>query len=352
MEPRSTSDVVKRRVHRAAHSLGTASPVPYLGELIDRSFPAPLGEDRYAANALAPGSVPVEPTFTEERPEVLRLTIEPVGLGSPLSQRHEATREMRRLVGPLFGPEALAWFDRRSESWRGQSALWGLEFGAWLGTAFDSQGLFSSEVVYELGKEQLDALPAALRVLIATAREAVPALVPVLTTIACRRDAGSQRVTFLHRGPLRLTDLEPLLRRLGLGHQLPGLMRVVGLALGGRFELPEGSVLVGLGESPDGVEVKLDILLGAVPDIPASFLDLLALGLAERPRELRALTQWLRAFTPESEQQPGEFSVLTVVTTAAMPARVNLHLRPVEFEISRQFARRPERRADALAAGR
>ena len=37
----------------------------------------------------------------------------------------------------------------------------------------------------------------------------------------------------------RLRRLAPLMQRLGLGHQLPGLMQVVGLVLGGRFELPE-----------------------------------------------------------------------------------------------------------------
>jgi hypothetical protein len=348
VETTPTAEVVKRRVHRAASSLGTASPVPYVGRLLDRSFPAPVGGDAYAANALSPGAVPVEPTFTEEQPELLRLTIEPVGMGSPLSRRHEVTRELRRLVGPLFGRDALSWFDGRSEAWRGLSSLWGMEFGAWLGTAYDSNGLFATEVVYELGPEQLDALPASLRALVAAARESAPSLVPVLTAIGCRRDAGSQRVTFMHRGPLRLTTLEPLLHRLGLGHQLPGVMRVIGLALGGRFELPEKSVLVSIGESADGVEFKLDVLLGAVPDVPPSFLDLLALGLSERPRELRALAQWLRAFTPETEEWPGEFSVLTVVTTPHMPPRVNLHLRPVEFEVSR-LADRPRRRNNVLA---
>ena len=52
---------------------------------------------------------------------------------------------------------------------------------------------------------------------------------------------------------------------LGIGHQLPSLMRIVGVALGGRFELPPGGVLIGIRESPDGVELKLEVLLAASP---------------------------------------------------------------------------------------
>ena len=70
--------------------------------------------------------------------------------------------------------------------------------------------------------------------------------------------------------------------------------------MGGRFELPGESVLLGLGESQDGVELKLEILLGRVPDIPPQFLDLLALGLSERPQHLMGLVRWLRAFTPRT----------------------------------------------------
>jgi hypothetical protein len=352
METTPTAAVVKQRVHDAARKLGTVSPLGYVGGMIDRSFPAPVGHDAYAANALEPGAVPVVPRFTEEDPGVLRFMVEPVGLGSPLSRRDEVSREMRRLVGPLFGPEALRWVDGRSEEFRGQSSFWRLNFGAWLGTAYDTDGLLSAEAIYELSPSQLEALPAPLRALVSTAVEAMPSLVPVLTAIACRRDMGTQRVTFAHRGPLRLADLEPLLRRVGLGHQLPALMRVVGLVLGGRFELPERSVLISLGESPDGVDLKLDVLLGALPDVPAGFMDLVALGLAERPGGLRALGHWLRALTPDSQEWPGQFSVLSVVTSASMPARINLHLRPVEFEAGRRLAEQAGRRRRELVGAR
>jgi hypothetical protein len=137
----------------------------------------------------------------------------------------------------------------------------------------------------------------------------------------------------LYDGPLRLTDLRPLLERLGLGHQLPGLMQIVGLALGGRFELPAQTAMLGLSEGPEGVELKLEVALGMIPDLPPTFVDLLALALAERPREWQALQRWLAAFTPDGGEWPGHFSVMSVRVTAASPARVSLYLRPIEFEL-------------------
>jgi hypothetical protein len=119
-------------------------------------------------------------------------------------------------------------------------------------------------------------------------------------------------------------------------------MQVVGLTLGGRFNLPDGSVLIGLAETPEGPELKLEIMLGRLPDVPQSFLDLLALGLSERPRELRALVRWLQAFTPEDGGSAGEISVLSIRTTPRMSPRVALHLRPVEFEVGRRRERSEE----------
>jgi hypothetical protein len=120
---------------------------------------------------------------------------------------------------------------------------------------------------------------------------------------------------------------------LGLSGQLAGLMQTVGLALGGRFELPDNSVLIALEDGEHGPEFELYVLLGMVPDVPRNFLDLLAMGLTERPRELNAMIRWLGAFTPESGDWPGNFSILSVRTSPHGSPRVSLYLRPVGFEI-------------------
>src|SRR5262249_22935038 len=160
--------------------------------------------------------------------------------------------------------------------------------------------------------QQLDALPALVKVLAQSAMEAIPTLIPIFTTIRCGRQDGSHGVTLLHRAPLRAASLGSLLERLRLGHPLTGVSVSAGLAPAGRLDLPERSVLMGLRETAEGPEVKLEVLLGMLPDLPPNFLDLLALGLVERPRQLRALGRWLWAFTPDGQPQqqaqPGDFS--------------------------------------------
>lgn len=337
---------IEHRLKSAAKSLDAADPTPLLKPLLERSFRLPAGDQRYASNVLTPGTAACEPSFSETEPNVLRFTIEPLGPeAAPVSRRDEATREMRRLVGWLFGGSALHWFDERSEEWRGFNRHGSLHYGAWFGTSTDRDGLHSTKVYYEMGPGQLAALPPPLQALAKTAISLMPKLVPVFTSIQCGRDSGNQRVTFQHRGPMRVADLGPLLQQLGLGRQLPSVMQIVGLTLGGRFDLPERSVLLGLRDTADGPEIKLEVLLGTLPDVPLGFLDLLALGLAERPRELQALSRWLRAFTPERQDCPGDFSVLSIRITPRTPARVSLYLRPVEFEVRQRIRDREEQSA-------
>ena len=326
--------LVERSLHSAAQALGTRDPMPYVGDLIERTFYLPDNDVSYARNALTPGAVPYEPSFSEAEPNVLRFTIEPLGPeASPVSRRDEATREMRRLVQPVFGRDALRWFDSRSEEWRGFGGMSWMNFGAWFGSAFDEDGLYAAKIYYELLPTQIDALSPRLAALTRQVMAEMPTLMPIFTSIGCKRDSGSQRVTFLHRGPLAISALGPLMNRLGIGHQLPSLMRIVGVALGGRFELPSGGVLIGIREAPDGIELKLEILLAAIPDLPARFLDLIKLGLAERPRQLIALSRWLDAFGVDDVGQQGHFSVLSLRVSPSTQARISLYVRPIEFEM-------------------
>ncbi|HXB71040.1 MAG TPA: hypothetical protein VNY05_22585 [Candidatus Acidoferrales bacterium] len=346
----SMSEVVGTRLQVAAEKLGTANPLQFVGGLLQRTFTYPVGSPEYAANALTPGAAPCEPSFSEHQPNLLRFTIVPLSPdSSPCARRNEATREMRRLVDPLFGHSALRWFDQRSEEFRGTGMESRLDYGAFFGNAYDAEGLSTSKVYYEMHPHQVESLPPHLREMVKTAMEALPGLRPLFTKISCGRDHGSQRVTLHHRGPLRLSQLSPLMEKIGLAHQLPSIMQVIGLALGGRFDLPERSAFVGLQETSEGPEMKLEIGLGMIPDLPPGFLDLLTLGLAERPRELHALGRWLRAFTPDKCDWPGRFSVLSIRTTPLTPARVSLYLRPVEFEINQRLSDVARLRQDARA---
>jgi hypothetical protein len=324
---------VKDSLRHASRALGVPDPLLVVGPIIERSFSRPEDDVSYARNRLTPGAVPFEPSFSEAEPGALRFTIEPLGPGAlPVDRRDDATREMRRLIAPAFGRGALAWFDARSEEWRGMTGLGWLSYGAWFGSAFDEDGLYAAKVYYELTPAQIDALAPELARLTRVAVMEMPGLKPIFTSIGCRRDLGSQRVTFSHRGSLALSSLGPLMNRLGIGHQLPSLMRIVGVALGGRFELPDNGVLIGLRCVPDGVELKLEVLLAAVPDLPGRFLDLLRLGLAERPRQVASLERWLAAFGVDDPEEPGHFSVLSVAVTPRSPARISLYVRPIEFQ--------------------
>jgi hypothetical protein len=326
--------VVKERLHNAAHQLGARDPVGAVGSLIDRSFDLPFGDPRYGHNALTPGAAPFEPSFSEREPEQIRFTISPLGpQATPIARRDEATREMRRLVGGTFGREPLRWLDSRSEEWRGFSGIGSLSYGGWFGSAFDPSGLAGAKVYYELTPGAVSSLPPSLQRMARHAKATMPELLPAFMTLSCRRDSGAQRVTFLHPGTVRLRDLQPLMDGIGLGDRLGGIMQVVGLVLGGRFELPPRSLMIGVGESSDGPELKLEIILGQVPDLPDKFLDLLALGLAERPRQLRALGRWIHAFTPNERDEAGDFSVMSVRTTPTTAPRVSLYLRPVDFDV-------------------
>jgi hypothetical protein len=331
---------VEQRLSKVASRLNVVDPTPVIHRLLDKTFSLPEGDPRYANNSLTPGAAPLEPSFSELEPRVLRFTVEPLGPNAgAVDRRDEATREMRRLVRDFFGRDALHWFDEASEEWRDSGSGSRLKYGAFFGNSYDHDGLLASKVFYETTPGQLDVLPRHLLYVVAIALRTMPNLVPLFTSITCRREFGSHRMTFLHRGVLRLADLGPLLDELGLSNQLPGIMQTFGLALGGRFELPEKSVLIALEHGHHGPEFEIYVLLGMIPDLPKNFLDLLAMGLSERPRELDAMLRWLAAFTPESGDWPGNFSVLSLRTSRKGAPRVSLYLRPVEFEIPRSEVR-------------
>ncbi|WP_447755409.1 hypothetical protein [Sphingopyxis fribergensis] len=326
---------VMNRLSHAAQRLRTADPRDYVGGFIADSFRKPQGDLSYARNALAPGAAALEPQFSAKAPRSLAFNMEPLGPdASGWDRRTGTNREMRRLVDANFGNSALRWFDECSEGFRGMSVGSGLNYGAFFGSSFDSGGLQTASVSYEGGTDQLGQVNPALARLIGTAMAGMPGLRPIFTTLVAGRDYGSQWATFLITNGLRVADLQPMMEELGLGTKLSQILQIVGIALGGRFDLPSGSTLVALGRGPEGPEMELQIMLDAIPDVPPNFLQLLTMNLRERPRELTALERFLEAFTPADGVWPGRFSVLGIKIAPSGPPKVSLFLRPVEFEIS------------------
>jgi hypothetical protein len=359
MSESPAAEVAKRRLTTAARRLGVKNPASVIGGLLDRSFELPLGDPRYGNNELTPGYFPLEHSFTEVQPSALRLDLSPLGpQASAHARAQEASREMRRLVHESYGDPALRWFDERSEPWRGSTIHGDARFGAWFGLATDAAGLQEAKVYYEIKPGDVGALPSNLQYAVRIATEVLPGLVPIFTSIACGRKRGAQRVYFFHRGDLRLLELEPLLNRLGVGQHLPGLLAAVGVALGGRFILPEGSVILGLRDTQKGLELKLDVLVGAIPDPPPQMYQLINMVLGERPQAQADLRRWALAMTPDDEPGPGRISVVSFRVQPQLGARCSIYLRPSGYaqlgrrhaapgEASPRAPRRPARTAPA-----
>jgi hypothetical protein len=327
------ADVARLRLSRAARRLGTKDPNEIFGRFLDRAFDLPLGDGRYGNNALLPGSLPLEHSFSEISPASLRFDFEPFGHSTaPVTRRQECSREMRRAVNQVFGSAALAWFDKRSEPFRASTLPGSAKFGAWFGAGFDEDGMNEAKVYYELGPDQLGDLPPNLMQAARVAMSLLPGLTPIFTSIACGRNHGGQRIYLYHRGDLKLLDLEPLMNKLGVGQQLPSILQAIGLVLGGRFVLPDGSVIVGLRDTTRGIEMKLDILLPYVPDPPQEMHGLIQMLLSQRPESQRAFRQWTQAMTPDGYAGPGRMSVLSARVRPNMGSRLTVYFRPVGYD--------------------
>lgn len=325
----NAAETVRHRMRVAARRLGTADPLPLVGELLDDAFRLPLGDPRYGNNALLPGSMPIELSFTETQPGALRFDMELGGPDvSPQTRRDTTSRGMRRVVHQALGQQALRWFDQRSEPFRTGNMDGNANFGAFFGASFDDGGLDTAKVYYELSDRGVADLPPNLQHAVRTAVAMLPGLQPLFTSIGCGRQRGSQRVYLFQPGELRLLDLEPLLNRLGIGHQLPSLLTALGIVTGGRFVLPAGSTVLGLKDTPQGMELKLDLLIPATPDPPREMHGLIQMHMADRPESQRALRSWIQALTPDDADSPGEISVVGAKIGPAMPARLSVYLRP------------------------
>lgn len=334
------SQEVCRRLKIASRRLGTVNPAESIGDLLERTFELPMNHPLYGTNALVPGSMPMEHSFSENAAQTLRLDMEPLGpQATPIAKRNEASRIMRRLVHANYGSNALGWFDSRSEQWRGSSLPGDATFGAFFGASYSNHGLQNAKVYYELGPGDLEALPPNLKHAVNIAMGIMPNLVPLFVSITCGLQRGAMRVYFTHRGELRLLDLEPLMHRLGIGHQLPGLLAAIGLIVGGRFTLPENAVVLGIRDTTKGIELKLEILVPGLPDPPQQMHGLINMHLAQRPESQRALRHWMQAMTPDEANSCGAISTVSARVTPSTGVRLSVYFRPIGYETRRNGQR-------------
>ena len=122
------------------------------------------------------------------------------------------------------------------------------------------------------------------------------------------------------------------MEQLGLGNRHAGLMSAVAFILGARFVLPADAAMLTLRPLRQGVEMRLDVSLDAIPDLPSQLMALTRLQMTERPRSVQGMDRWLMALTPDGYPGPGTVSVLSVWVRPDLPARVALYLRPASLD--------------------
>ncbi len=328
MNLQSVASRAKELIQTASRNLGTADAVDELGPVLDAWRRPPIDDPGYRKLRV------FEPGYVEPDGRSLNVVMSAGGPSDSEPDRTErAIYTLRNVVGRNFGPDALRWLDARLEPF-GRRERRHVTWGGWFGGGFDHDGMFETQVTLQWGPGLLDALPGRLFRIARVAMDALPRLVPAMSTIRCGRYRGSQQLTFDVDFALSLNDLKPLMERLGLGHRHGGLMSAVALVLGARFTLPPGSATLTLRPMGEGVELRLDVYLDQIPDLPESMTSLLRLQMAERPRSLRSLDRWMLALTPEGFDQPGRPSVLSVGVTPQTAARITLYLRPASLETS------------------
>jgi len=321
----SIASVAKQLLYQASHRLGTADPCPLVSNYLEESLGVPMDEPRPGKPRL------LETNFSETAPENLAFMVGDAPRLSPNDRVQTSTAAIAGLVSSRFGPEARRWLDGRTEMYRGaghRPAHWGASFSS----AFDRNGVAEAAVHYEWGPLLMDSLPAPLYRIARTALETLPGLRPAISSIRCGRSSGSQQVSFEIERPLPLANLQMLMERLGLAHQHAGLMSTCAFILGARFTLPPETAMLTLRPTRNGVEMRLDVNLDALPDPPAQLIALTRLGMSERPRSLQALDRWMIAMTPDGYPGPGTVSVLSIWVRPDMPARVALYLNPAALQ--------------------
>src|SRR5262249_60999680 len=109
------------------------------------------------------------------------------------------------------------------------------------------------------------------------------------------RAAGRQRLSSESARPLPLGALQPLMDQLGLPPRHAGLMSAVAFIPGARFVLPAEAAMVTLRPLRHGVELRLDVSLDAIPDLPSQLMALTRLQMTARPRSVPGMDRWLTA---------------------------------------------------------
>jgi hypothetical protein len=300
---------VEPALARTARALGTAAPAGRLRDVLRATFALPAHDERYGENALEPGALPLELSFAERTPGLLRFDVEPFGPEVTPAQRREETFAVAGAVArDALGAHAATVV----EAWSARVPYpSGGAFGAFLGASLDAAGVVGVTVYSELA----GAAPPAL------GREAaaLAGCVPHFFAVAVAARGPATRLYVACRDELRLLSLEPFMRAHGLGDRFPAFATAVLHVTGGLWTLPAESALIGLRAVAGGLELKLELFGCALPE-PERRGATIARMLA--PPARAAYARWRAAL---GEPNPGIVSVR--VAPGSAPA-LNLYAVP------------------------
>ena len=331
MKPEPISALLLDRLRHVAARLGTADPTDDLAEAIDCSFDWSLDNQSYVANALQPGALPFEWSFSEASPKSVRVDLEPCGPNASAQDRqNEATRLVRTMIRRRAGAAELARFDRACERGRDHAAP-ELKFGAFLGACIGPRGLSEAKVYYEAGPWKLEAMSPRVRDAVGTTCAAIEGLSPLLYSVSWTGAGVAERVYMVCRKDLRLLDLRECLEALGLLHRAPDLI-MTAYALSGTFVLPADATVFSLREISGGFEVKLELVAGALPARKDSMWRDLRAILSQRPDSLCAYHRWLQAVAPTSGLG-ADLSVSSIRVTPETASRLSAYVRVTADEL-------------------
>lgn len=333
------SDAARSVLRTASQRLMMADPTrdTTVNSALDQSLGWQLG----GGARLPQASDSFAPSFSETDKRSLAFQVRPMGPGLNATDQREITNgTTRRLIHENFGVSPLQFFDRRTEGMRqGYGAE--MSLGARYALGLDSNGLREVQATYEWGPQVLELLPVQVMSLARTVLEYLPNLKPFATAIRTSRMSGGQQVSFTIPQETSLESFSPLMEALGMGHRHGGLVTLLAFVLGARFSLPADVATLTVLNSSQGPEMRLDVNIDALPDVPEQLLPLLRLPMTERPGSLSALDQWLTAMTPDGYYGPGSVTVLSVRVRPQMPARLALYLRPIALEGANQNDQQP-----------
>lgn len=259
-------------------------------QLLGGTFPYPMSDPRYRANALNPGGLPVEVSFAEAEPCALRVDLAP---GPPDLGPRARAAAAAGLAG--LGPgELVPW----------QQLLAPRRFGGFaaLAIAPGGPGRWSvrHKAYLELGSQSGASLsgmglPAPQPRIWESAMSAIPGLRPHFVALSPGAVLPGQlspgpRMYFECTSGLALTTLVAWAREVDLVGPALAAAATVRMLTGGAVVLPAAGLLLALGSTPaGGAELKVECPAAVLGPDPRSAISSILMA---RPKVEAAFTRW------------------------------------------------------------